>query len=273
MLLDSDPTRWQILDSVDSTNRYASEADELPSGTVIFAREQKSGRGRRGRDWVSRPGESIIFSGVLQVPESFAVERIRYLPLLSGFATLKACQAVLPNSPHTVTGIKWPNDIYLIRDGRPGKAGGVLIESTLRGRHMRVVIGIGLNYRGPAPELHSSRALATPVSLLPDASEGDPIFDFGPTLVASLNSYLVEFLSEDSAQARAHPPAFLTELRKYDLLRDQIVEIEGQSFRAIGIDDQGELALLDPASGREFSIDDTTRDLRLPGWSAGNPRN
>lgn len=48
-----------ILDEVDSTNTYAREHfDDLPDGTLVVARRQTAGRGRRGRSWLSRP-ESI----------------------------------------------------------------------------------------------------------------------------------------------------------------------------------------------------------------------
>ena len=51
-----------ILDEVDSTNTYAREHfDDLPDGTLVVARRQTAGRGRRGRSWLSPPG--INFTG------------------------------------------------------------------------------------------------------------------------------------------------------------------------------------------------------------------
>ena len=46
------------LDAVDSTNREALRhiAAGAPHGTVIQARQQTDGRGRRGRLWISPPG-------------------------------------------------------------------------------------------------------------------------------------------------------------------------------------------------------------------------
>ncbi len=50
--------RLVALDSVGSTNdealRLASEGAE--DGTLVWAREQTSGRGRQGRSWSSPPG-------------------------------------------------------------------------------------------------------------------------------------------------------------------------------------------------------------------------
>ena len=46
------------LDTVDSTNEEARRRaqDGAADGTVVWAKAQTSGRGRRGRKWVSEPG-------------------------------------------------------------------------------------------------------------------------------------------------------------------------------------------------------------------------
>ena len=47
----------RILDEADSTNTYARHHfDELPDGSLVVARHQTAGRGRRGRVWISPPG-------------------------------------------------------------------------------------------------------------------------------------------------------------------------------------------------------------------------
>ena len=65
------------VDRCASTNDLAREAagEGAPHGTVIFAEEQTSGRGRRGREWDASPGAAILCSFLLR--PTLPVERIR----------------------------------------------------------------------------------------------------------------------------------------------------------------------------------------------------
>ena len=79
-----------ILDEVDSTNTYAREHfDDLPDGTLVVARRQTAGRGRRGRSWLSPPG--INFTG------SILLKRLEdgfHAGCLLGVAALSLLQGV-----------------------------------------------------------------------------------------------------------------------------------------------------------------------------------
>jgi BirA family biotin operon repressor/biotin-[acetyl-CoA-carboxylase] ligase len=129
-----------LLAECDSTNAVLlarAEAD-APGGTVVIAERQTAGRGRRGRAWISAPGDSLTFSllwrfapGTAPAGLSLAVG----LAVARGIAKLGAGDTVL----------KWPND--LLRDGR--KLGGILVELVPGAPHA-AVIGIGLNLRLPA---------------------------------------------------------------------------------------------------------------------------
>jgi BirA family transcriptional regulator, biotin operon repressor / biotin---[acetyl-CoA-carboxylase] ligase len=110
-----------------------------PSGCVIWAKEQTHGKGRRGRTWVSEPGNlycSIIFR--LEVPAAKAVQ----LSFLAANAIAEALIAVLPRGTHVAC--KWPNDVLV--EGR--KVAGILIETSpvAPGEKLKwIVIGIGVN--------------------------------------------------------------------------------------------------------------------------------
>ena len=57
------------LASIDSTNNYAMAqalSGEATHGTLVFAHDQWAGKGQRGRQWTSSPGENIILSAVLE---------------------------------------------------------------------------------------------------------------------------------------------------------------------------------------------------------------
>lgn len=202
LALESDPEKWLRLKRVDSTNTYALR-ENLPSGTVIIADVQTSGRGRRGRSWVSLE-DSLIFSGVLIFSaELVPDERLAHLPILAGVAVLRAAQEA---APHAEFHIKEPNDVLVVRNGIPGKVAGVLVESEIRGDQRKVVVGIGVN-GNRAPEV--SESIYQPMPLF----DSDPFdrFKFAVSMIREFNARISQIL--DSA-----PPAFLGEAKEYQQL-------------------------------------------------------
>lgn len=121
-----------------------------PSGSVLVADRQTAGRGRRGRPWLSAPGDSLTFSLLWRFPaESTAPGGLSLavgLALAEGLASLGL----------RGLGLKWPNDLLL--DGL--KLGGVLVELQA-GQLRSAVIGIGLNLHLPADLPPDVRAGAT----------------------------------------------------------------------------------------------------------------
>ena len=57
----------KVMKTVDSTNLEARRLAEAGAshGTLVTAEEQTSGKGRRGRSWVSVPGQGVWMSFVL----------------------------------------------------------------------------------------------------------------------------------------------------------------------------------------------------------------
>jgi BirA family transcriptional regulator, biotin operon repressor / biotin---[acetyl-CoA-carboxylase] ligase len=150
-------------DETGSTNDDAADAARsgAPEGTLIWARRQTKGRGRRGRPWVSPEG-NLHLSIVLR-PEVAAV-RAGEVAFVAALAAADACAALAPGAD---VRCKWPNDVLIA--GR--KVGGLLIESSLTssGQVEWLVVGIGLNLAAhpeavefPATHLalHAGRAIA-----------------------------------------------------------------------------------------------------------------
>lgn len=154
-----------------STNSalMARAASGIPSGTVLVCEHQSAGRGRRGRAWISAPGDSLTFSLYWRFAEGTSPAG---LSLAVGLAVVRALARTetkngdgdVVASGQTVMGVrarlKWPNDVLL--DGR--KLGGILVElvpgaSVVSG--LGAVIGIGLNLRLPASMPDDMRATAT----------------------------------------------------------------------------------------------------------------
>lgn len=145
-----------------STNDDAAEAARggAPEGTLIWARRQTRGRGRRGRAWISPEG-NLHLSIVLRpdVPPACAGESA----FVAALATADACAALAPGADIRC---KWPNDV--LADGR--KVAGLLIETSIAGDRLEwVVVGIGVNLAShpeavefPAAHLalHAGRSIA-----------------------------------------------------------------------------------------------------------------
>lgn len=145
------------LGSVDSTNNYAmarAAAGLADHGTLYFAHDQWAGKGQRGRTWISKPGENIILSAVLEpvalvTSQAFALSACVALACHDLFSRYAGAEA---------TRIKWPNDLYW----GDRKAGGILIENNFRGdRWTFAVAGIGININQTA----FPATAANPVSL------------------------------------------------------------------------------------------------------------
>jgi BirA family transcriptional regulator, biotin operon repressor / biotin---[acetyl-CoA-carboxylase] ligase len=107
-------------------------------GLWVTAERQTGGRGRRGRAWLSEPGN--LYASLLLIDPA-PMERVGSLPLAVALGAYRAVAAALPDAVEPVE-IKWPNDILIGRK----KTCGILIEGErlVDGRHA-LVIGIGIN--------------------------------------------------------------------------------------------------------------------------------
>lgn len=128
------------LASVDSTNEEARHlADAGETGPIwIIAHEQTGGRGRRGRPWVSPPGN--LFATLLLAP-SGPLERRAQLSFVAALAVADTVAAYA--GPVT---LKWPNDVLL----EARKVAGILLESF--GAALAVGLGINLAHFPPDAE-------------------------------------------------------------------------------------------------------------------------
>jgi BirA family transcriptional regulator, biotin operon repressor / biotin---[acetyl-CoA-carboxylase] ligase len=132
------------LDTVDSTNAEAlRRARAGARGPLwVVASTQTAGRGRRGRSWVSPPG-NLYASLLLVDPAPAAVAP--QLAFVAGLAVHDACAALVPGLADALR-LKWPNDLLC----RGAKIAGILIEGEGRPEGEGVVvavIGIGVNCR------------------------------------------------------------------------------------------------------------------------------
>jgi len=125
------------LKSVDSTNNYLRSlaVSDAPYGTVVIAKEQTQGKGRRGKNWLSAENEGLWMS-VLLMPKVEPKDASK-ITLITG---LSVCQAL--KELGFDASIKWPNDIII--DNK--KVCGILTEMNAKVEKVEfVIVGIGVN--------------------------------------------------------------------------------------------------------------------------------
>ncbi|MBV4478275.1 bifunctional biotin--[acetyl-CoA-carboxylase] ligase/biotin operon repressor BirA [Pseudomonas botevensis] len=127
-----------VFDSIDSTNAEALRAVDRGQAApfLVIAERQVSGRGRRGRKWVSPFADNLYYSLVLRIDGG--VRRLEGLSLVVGLAVMSALRKLGVSE----VGLKWPNDVLVGRK----KIAGILLELVGDPADVcHVVLGIGIN--------------------------------------------------------------------------------------------------------------------------------
>jgi BirA family biotin operon repressor/biotin-[acetyl-CoA-carboxylase] ligase len=131
--------RIEAFETLGSTNTEAlARARAGERGPLwISAIQQTAGRGRRGRTWISPPGN---LHATLLLTDPAAPDRAAELSFVAGLAVHDALLAASPDLAGRLS-LKWPNDV--LRAG--AKVAGILIEGEGSGQDLAVAIGIGVN--------------------------------------------------------------------------------------------------------------------------------
>ncbi|HEX5961844.1 MAG TPA: biotin--[acetyl-CoA-carboxylase] ligase [Rhodanobacteraceae bacterium] len=216
---------WRL----DSTSSEClRRAAGLADCSFVFADWQDTGRGRRGRQWVSPPATNLQFSCLKRFSGGYA--SLSGLSLAVGVAVANA----LEDCGIGGIGLKWPNDLV----HGDAKLGGVLVE--LGGEFMgpcHAVIGVGINVHVPAA---MRRALARPCTDLADL--GGVAIPPRNVLAAAMVTRLVEAL--DAFDASGFAP-FAAAWAARDALAGRVVRVDDArgAFEgtAVGVDARGAL--------------------------------
>lgn len=224
----------RVFERLGSTQDAAREAKAqgAAEGTLILAEQQDDGRGRWGRRWEGRPGQSLLMTVLLKAETGAA--HPGSLTLLLGVATAQALQGLGLQD----AGLKWPNDLWW----RERKLGGILVEGD--GTHW--FAGLGLNCLQAAedfpPELRDSSASLKMAGLMAERSE---VLE---AVLSSWQEHLGRWRQEGAA-------ACLAEYEGLDRLKGRLCRVRsaGRDWegRADGVEHDGSLRLLDAQGGRQ----------------------
>lgn len=216
------------LDQTDSTNEDAKRrAEDSGGGLVVWALEQKAGKGRRGRGWISPPGN--LYVSILLRPDR-PLGEVAGL----GFAAAIAIRESLVAWGARDVALKWPNDV--LTNGR--KIAGVLLESRAKGNGKVpdwVVIGTGVNLAShPAGTDYPATSLAAEGLSPPDPAR-------------ALETYVAAFARWRDRWLDGGLVRVLETYRRYlrGVGAPVSVRIEGETVRGVfdAIEDDGALAL------------------------------
>jgi len=208
---------------------HALALDGATAGTAVVAEEQMSGRGSRGRIWLSPPGG--LWLSVLLRPASNSG-----LDLLSLRVGLEVASALFALGAGDAVRVRWPNDLML----GERKLGGILCEARWQGGALGwVVVGLGLNVANPVPD--ALRGVATNLR--------ERLADATPAALVEPMAAAVRAAASESARLGA---AELDRFAKLDWLRGRRIESPAAGVVA-GIAADGGLRVA-IAGGRELVV-------------------
>lgn len=222
----------EVFEELDSTNALLWErfAQNASMPRVAIAKCQTAGRGQWGKSWTSAAGGLYLS---LLLPIKLEPQNAYSLAIATVWGI--AAQLRLAGIP---VQIKWANDLLLENK----KLGGIKTETKIQqGLITAAVIGVGINYTNPVPEIGINLA---------DFWQNKMKFslDYLAALVilGILNS--MDKLQQESMQSIL--PNYLKMLKNMG----EIITYEGQQGEIVGVSEKGELLVKMSASGSSSTI-------------------
>jgi BirA family biotin operon repressor/biotin-[acetyl-CoA-carboxylase] ligase len=160
------PVLWFATLASTNQEALARVGPDTPAQFWIVADQQAAGRGRRGRTWVSEPGNLYATRIVTGSRPAVATPEVCFVAALALHdAVLECCPGLAAERLR----LKWPNDLLL--DGE--KLAGILVEAISGQRAPVVAIGFGINCRVhpknvafPATDLSRAGFVVSPAAVL-----------------------------------------------------------------------------------------------------------
>ena len=219
--------------------------------TLLVAETQSAGRGRLGRSWHSRRGDSLTFSlGMALQPIDWSG-----LSLVVGISLAESLDPQADDSQHI--GLKWPNDLWIVGPEGERKLAGILVETTTLEGARHVVIGVGINIQSlergieldlaVAAQTATSGAAAIPPGylqqLLPNIDAAAALLRIVPQLVQDVQAF--ERFGFAPFQAR---------FAQRDVLSSRAVRLsDGTEGTAHGVGENGALLVHTAAGMKEIT--------------------
>lgn len=264
--------------TADSTSLMARRAAEngAPDKSLYITGYQYSGRGRRGRTWLTEPELNLTFSLLLRPdapPHMLATATLfaglcaaeALNDLLAAQTKMQPCQvpSVAGGQACQPIGIKWPNDLVSVRSGK--KIGGILTEMVVEENLANaLIIGVGINLNSSVfpPELQQSAT-----SLFLETATRHRRVDVLCKVIGKFAMRYHEMTDQRSwlGQYRQHCQTLGRQVR--------VLTADGQeqTGEAVDIDTDGELVIIDTAGQRKIVRSGEVSVRGLLGYAPTNP--
>ena len=237
-----------VLDTTDSTNAEALRAIGLGQEApfLVLAERQTSGRGRRGRKWVSPFAENLYFSLVLRIDGG--MRQLEGLSLVVGLAVLQTLRKL----GVTGAGLKWPNDVLVGNK----KIAGILLELVGDPADVcHVVLGIGVNVNMQVAEEVDQQWTSMRLETGKSCDRNILVAELGEQLLAYIQRQQIDGFSALQAEWEEN---HLWQERSVSLIAG-VSQIDGV---VLGIDNQGALRLKVNGVEKVFSGGELSLRLR-----------
>ncbi|HWS19619.1 MAG TPA: biotin--[acetyl-CoA-carboxylase] ligase [Nitrososphaera sp.] len=207
-------------------------AEENPSsdGIVVIAGQQKSGRGRQNRKWVSPKG-GIWLSVVLR--PRISTSKITLLSFTAALAVYDAIKKTTQLDPK----LRWPNDVTIC--GK--KVAGILIDISMEAEGINyAVIGIGINANVDSLAISSNLEKGVKITSLSDELGHDTnTLELTKVILERLEYYYMKL-------KRCAPCTIIEEWKKNsDILHQKVALMQNNRIiRGIAVDVKNDGSLL-----------------------------
>lgn len=170
-------------ETTDSTQNLAISIASKPGshGAVVIAEQQKGGRGRQKRKWLSPKG-GIWLSVVLK--PAIPTARITLLPFVAALAVCESIKATGLDAK-----LKWPNDVMV--SGK--KVAGILLDISAEADHVNyAVVGIGINVNVDSKEISARLDGVKVTSISDELGQSTSRLDLTRSLLENMERYYLE---------------------------------------------------------------------------------
>ncbi|MCP4333568.1 MAG: biotin--[acetyl-CoA-carboxylase] ligase [Gammaproteobacteria bacterium] len=209
---------WIYREQTGSTNTDVLDYHTNHGREVVAVSEtQSSGRGRRGREWLS-PFACNIYCTV-GIAKKIHASQQGLLSIVTGVALCRALRHVADAEVK----LKWPNDVLC--DGR--KLGGILIESRpLDAQRLYFAIGFGINIFMNSDELAAIPQAVTSLDRVTSTR-----LDRSEVLIAVIESVIESIRVFDQAEVAE----LTSEFAQLDAFHGRRIEVVSAQNRITGI--------------------------------------
>jgi BirA family biotin operon repressor/biotin-[acetyl-CoA-carboxylase] ligase len=205
-------------------------ADGAADGAVVITDEQRAGKGRLGRGWLTPPGTAIAMTVILRdgPPET---------SMLGGLAVAEGLGGYAPDA----VSLKWPNDVLIA--GK--KVCGVLAEAVREGDQLQAtILGMGVNI---AVDFTGSELESSATSLRDHATQAIDRAALIASILGRIDHWRAQIREHQSAQfgGLTPSPVMLAWKKRLDTLGKVItIYNEGRALSGLAEDVDGDGALL-----------------------------